>query len=241
MKKYLFLFLCGCSSLLMMATEASSDSTQLENDLRSNSRVVTSTSVGATQSAQVSSSPTAPDGATFQGVKKVVVNGQVFDPTGHGGRVRRPIDPSTFDEMTSDYTYAQVADQNQNSIMLMSQARGGYPDSDPSTTTPVYQNQDNDNALHVTPAVMSEPSSVNTAAMAVGYSDNTLSSQRLVLIGDINADGVMSVSDVTGMIDGLLDGSITINGKPADVDGDGQVTIADVTAIIDQLLGGAVK
>ena len=51
----------------------------------------------------------------------------------------------------------------------------------------------------------------------------------------------MSISDVTGIIDGLLDGSITINGKPADVNGDGLVTIADVTAIIDQLLGSAVK
>ena len=241
MKKYLFLILCGCSSLLMMATEASSDSTQLESDLSSNSRVVSSASVGATQSAQASSAPTASSGATLQGVKKVVVNGHVFDPTGHGGRVRRPIDPNAFDEMTSGYTYAQVADQNQSSIMLMSQVKGGYPDSDPSTTTPVYQNQGNDNALHVSPAGMNEPTSVNTAAMTACYSDNTPSSHGPVLIGDINADGMMSISDVTGIIDGLLDGSITINGKPADVDGDGLVTIADVTAIIDQLLGGAVK
>ena len=241
MKKYLFLILCGCSSLLMMATEASSDSTQLERDLRSNSRVVTSTSVGDTQSAQASTTPTASSGATFQGVKKVVVNGHVFDPTGHGGRVRRPIDPNAFDEMTSGYSYAQVADLNQSSIMLMSQARGGYPDTDPSTTTPVYQNQDNDNPLHVSPAGNNEPSGVNVAAMSVGNADNMPSSQGLVLIGDINADGLMSISDVTGIIDGLLDGSITINGKPADVNGDGLVTIADVTAIIDQLLGSAVK
>ena len=241
MKKYLFLILCGCSSLLMMATEASSDSTQLERDLRSNSRVVTSTSVGATQSAQASTTPTASSGATFQGVKKVVVNGHVFDPTGHGGRVRRPIDPNAFDEMTSGYSYAQVADLNQSSIMLMSQARGGYPDTDPSTTTPVYQNQDNDNPLHVSPAGINESSGVNVAAMSVGNADNMPGSQGLVLIGDINADGLMSISDVTGIIDGLLDGSITINGKPADVNGDGLVTIADVTAIIDQLLGSAVK
>ena len=156
----------------MMATEASSDSTQLERDLRSNSRVVTSTSVGATQSAQASTTPTASSGATFQGVKKVVVNGHVFDPTGHGGRVRRPIDPNAFEEMTSGYSYAQVADLNQSSIMLMSQARGGYPDTDPSTTTPVYQNQDNDNPLHVSPAGNNEPSGVNVAAMSVGNADN---------------------------------------------------------------------
>ena len=53
--------------------------------------------------------------------------------------------------------------------------------------------------------------------------------------GDVNGDGVMSIADVTSLIDLLLDnGSVP---EVGDVNGDGQVTIADVTALIDQLLG----
>ena len=54
--------------------------------------------------------------------------------------------------------------------------------------------------------------------------------------GDINGDGQFGISDVTGMIDLLLNG-----GKLpayADVNGDGKVSITDVTALIDMLLNG---
>ena len=52
--------------------------------------------------------------------------------------------------------------------------------------------------------------------------------------GDVNGDGKIAISDVTGVIGQLLD-SYDI---PAyyDVNGDGKVTIADVTALIDKLL-----
>lgn len=54
--------------------------------------------------------------------------------------------------------------------------------------------------------------------------------------GDINGDGNLSISDVTGIIEQLLSGE----NIPAycDVNGDGKVSITDVTALIDMLLKG---
>lgn len=57
------------------------------------------------------------------------------------------------------------------------------------------------------------------------------------IIGDVNGDGTVSISDVTGMIDYLLGGA-DINVDAADVNGDGIVSIGDVTALIDRLLSG---
>lgn len=53
-------------------------------------------------------------------------------------------------------------------------------------------------------------------------------------IGDINGDSNVSISDVTALIDILLNGNETLVG--ADVNGDGTVSISDVTALIDMLL-----
>lgn len=52
--------------------------------------------------------------------------------------------------------------------------------------------------------------------------------------GDVNGDGDFSISDVSGLIDLLLNG----NELPifADVDGDGKVTVKDVTELINMLL-----
>jgi hypothetical protein len=57
--------------------------------------------------------------------------------------------------------------------------------------------------------------------------------------GDADADGSVTISDVTVIIDYLLsgDGSM-INVTNADVDGDDCITIMDVTALIDMLLVG---
>ena len=58
--------------------------------------------------------------------------------------------------------------------------------------------------------------------------------------GDANGDGVVSIKDVTNVIDYLLGGDDgSLNPYHADVDGDGSVTIKDVTALIDLLLSGA--
>ena len=57
------------------------------------------------------------------------------------------------------------------------------------------------------------------------------------ILGDINGDQNVTISDVTALIDLLLSGD-TINNTAADVNGSGEVTIADVTALIDLLLSG---
>ena len=55
--------------------------------------------------------------------------------------------------------------------------------------------------------------------------------------GDVNGDGIVSISDVTSMIDLLLsNGDYDLDS--ADVNGDGQFTISDVSALIDSLLAG---
>ena len=61
----------------------------------------------------------------------------------------------------------------------------------------------------------------------------------IVLPGDADSDGSVTISDVTLIIDYLLsgDGSM-INLTNADVDGDDCITITDVTALIDMLLVG---
>ncbi len=55
------------------------------------------------------------------------------------------------------------------------------------------------------------------------------------LVGDVNGDGEVSISDVTALISYLLDNNTVILGN-SDVNGDGETTIADVTALIEILL-----
>ena len=57
--------------------------------------------------------------------------------------------------------------------------------------------------------------------------------------GDVDGDGNIGISDVTSLIDYLLNGGgSSIYEENADVDGDGKVTISDVTELIDILLNG---
>ena len=61
-------------------------------------------------------------------------------------------------------------------------------------------------------------------------------------VGDVNDDGVVSIADVTSLIDYLLSGQENISDLSiADVDNDGVVSIKDITAMIDFLLGGSSK
>ena len=55
--------------------------------------------------------------------------------------------------------------------------------------------------------------------------------------GDVNGDGYVNISDVTALIDILLN-STTTPPASADVDSDGHVNISDVSSLIDMLLGG---
>ena len=58
-----------------------------------------------------------------------------------------------------------------------------------------------------------------------------------ILIGDVNGDGLLSVNDLTTLIDYLLGNyNIVINDLAADLDGNGNITINDVPRLIDLLL-----
>jgi hypothetical protein len=55
--------------------------------------------------------------------------------------------------------------------------------------------------------------------------------------GDVNGDGTVNISDVTGLIDYILSGSASgVNVNAADCNQDGNVNISDVTSLIDMLL-----
>ena len=56
--------------------------------------------------------------------------------------------------------------------------------------------------------------------------------------GDVNADNVVNIDDVTALIDGLLSGDFDAFGEGADCDGSGSYGIDDVTVLIDYLLSG---
>ena len=63
---------------------------------------------------------------------------------------------------------------------------------------------------------------------------------KAIIIGDVDNDGNVNISDVTTLIDYLLNSeSTTINIDNSDVDSDGEINIADVTALIDLLLTSA--
>ena len=58
-------------------------------------------------------------------------------------------------------------------------------------------------------------------------------------LGDVDEDGLVNISDVTALIDYLLNNDASaINLSNADCDGDGLVNISDVTCLIDYLLSG---
>lgn len=60
------------------------------------------------------------------------------------------------------------------------------------------------------------------------------------IVGDVNDDGNVNISDVTALIDYLLSGNVSgINISAADCNQDGSVNISDVTSFIDYLLSGS--
>ena len=64
------------------------------------------------------------------------------------------------------------------------------------------------------------------------------SSGPTTLTGDVDGSGTINISDVTTLIDYLLNNDTVINRENADIDGDGTINISDVTALIDKLLSG---
>ncbi len=61
--------------------------------------------------------------------------------------------------------------------------------------------------------------------------------QPVVLLGDVNDDGLISIGDVTTLIDYLLSANtVVINAVNADINLDHEISIADVTMLVDMLL-----
>ena len=59
--------------------------------------------------------------------------------------------------------------------------------------------------------------------------------------GDLNGDGVLSIADVTALVDVALGRDATqpyrFNHTAGDIDGDTQITMADVRVLVDMVLG----
>lgn len=83
-----------------------------------------------------------------------------------------------------------------------------------------------------------------TATITVGSVDGTANTDACVItvyteIGDLNCDGYVNISDVTVLIDFLLnDNPENISIDNADTNRNGSVNISDVTCLIDYLLSG---
>ena len=85
----------------------------------------------------------------------------------------------------------------------------------------------------------------NSDGTVVSASGNTIYNRNVVISkpafarGDVNGDGSVSISDVTALIDYLLNGNpSSISLSAADCNQDGSVSIGDVTVLIDYLLKG---
>jgi hypothetical protein len=66
---------------------------------------------------------------------------------------------------------------------------------------------------------------------------NVVISKPSAMRGDVNGDGSVTISDVTALINYLLNSNSTgVNVSAADCDQNGSVAISDVTALINYLL-----
>ena len=55
------------------------------------------------------------------------------------------------------------------------------------------------------------------------------------VVGDINGDGTVDVSDVTALINKIL-GTSDYTDEVCDINGDGEINVSDVTQLINQIL-----
>ena len=69
------------------------------------------------------------------------------------------------------------------------------------------------------------------------YTVGDITDQYAFLLGDVDNDGTLGISDVTALIDLIFDGQADADTlQRADVDGDGVIGIADVTGLVDLIL-----
>ena len=91
----------------------------------------------------------------------------------------------------------------------------------------VFYNVPKDGNLHVLPKYLS---AYQTADQ---WRDFFKIEADLTEIGDVNADGEISIADVTSLVDVVLRQEST---GASDVNGDGETSVADITALTDLLL-----
>ena len=63
--------------------------------------------------------------------------------------------------------------------------------------------------------------------------------ESAILLGDVNNDGVVSIADITTLIDYLVGATVeSFNEDNANVNGDDTISIGDVAVLVDLILGG---
>ena len=81
-------------------------------------------------------------------------------------------------------------------------------------------------------------SSVNVGAKMFNICFNEFVEPEAVLLGDVDVDGAVTVSDVVKMVNVVLNESADdVIMKHGDVNGDGDLDVADVVAIVNKVLG----
>ncbi len=170
---------------------------------------------------------TAPSGKAVDACRHLVRlidagGGKYYLQTGYGnyfGKIEQSVEVPVLSTMTQRVTIAKINGTDghfylQSEEGLILDANWAYEGADGTvvgygTTVPTTINGNNDWAFYPV---------------------------TLVGRGDVNADGKVTIADVTALVNVIL-GSSTDTSGVADVNGDSKVTIADVTALVNLILG----
>lgn len=93
----------------------------------------------------------------------------------------------------------------------------------------------NDSTLGVCNKTIDEAHLANSSEYDEPSATVMLTGETAFQTGDVNGDGQVNVSDITCLIDMILNGG---NSEGGDVNNDGQVNVSDITILIDLILGG---
>lgn len=89
-------------------------------------------------------------------------------------------------------------------------------------------------ANRLTMRISAPRADVNSAGAVHELVLTASSSDGSLVVGDLNGDGVCDVTDVTALINIILEESVTADA--ADINGDGNIDVSDVTALINKIL-----